>query len=52
MSRRPVYSRIYKTLINTALEEGVLPKQKVFVHSKENIDKPEKDQIINILNHT
>ena len=29
-----------KTLINTALEEGVLPKQKVFVHSKENIDKP------------
>ncbi len=42
-----------KTLINTALEEGVLPKQKVFVHSKENIDKPfEKDQIINILKTT
>lgn len=42
-----------KTLINTALEEGVLPKRKVFMHGKEDIDKPfEREQIINMLKTT
>lgn len=42
-----------KILINSALKEGILPKQKVFAYSQENINKPyEKEQIINILKTT
>lgn len=42
-----------KILINTALEEGVLPKQKVFMYSQNNVNKPyKKEQIINILKTT
>ena len=42
-----------KTLINTALEEGVLQNRKVFMHGKEDIDKPfEREQIINMLKTT